>query len=227
MTSFNTLTRAKCMVMKRTISGCQARVSIPSHGLSAWLPNLRIKRPQKRFNTLTRAKCMYCFNNYRRFTLRFNTLTRAKCMDKPAQKLFFSVLLSLCISLLYFKISHPSIIFQQILRYFLSFPAPPTGANLPISVRRLRPQQHKSLKKQAFSTGANHSSAPSVNPILLSKFRILPLTHFKSTPAFSPSNFTFSVILPGRPPQPQHPAGPPIPGGPASIYPPASHRTSS
>ena len=48
----------------------------------------------------------------------------------------------------------------------------------------------------------------SVNPILLSKFRILPLTHFKSTPAFSPSNFTFSVILPGRPPQPQHPAGP-------------------
>ena len=157
----------------------------------------------------------------------FNTLTRAKCMNKPAQKLSFSVLLSLCISLLYFKISRPSIIFQQILRYFLSFPAPPTGANLPISVRRLRPQQHKSLKKQAFSTGANHSSAPSVNPILLSKFRILPLTHFKSTPAFSPSNFTFSVILPGRPPQPQHPAGPPIPGGPASIHPPASHRTSS
>ena len=54
----------------------------------------------------------------------------------------------------------------------------------------------------------------SVNPILLSKFRILPLTHFKSTPAFSPSNFTFSVILPGRPPQPQPPQARLSPAGP-------------
>ena len=137
---FNALTRAK-PILSEIHNGQTLKVSMPSHGLS-----LSIFLLWRGID----SKC-------------FNALTRAKPISKYAQKLFFSTYYLSAHSYYTSKFPVRQSPFTKFYNLF-SLSLHVTLVRIsPISVLPLRPQQHKYLKIQAFSTGANRSATISAN----------------------------------------------------------------
>ena len=135
---------------------------MPSHGLS--LSKISGRRGMRSFVSMPSHGLSLSNEYYQNFVnMSFNALTRVKPISKYAQKLFFSTYYLSAHSYYTSKFPVRQSPFTKFYNLF-SLSLHVTLVRIsPISVLPLRPQQHKYLKIQAFSTGANRSAAISAN----------------------------------------------------------------